>query len=235
MISSPWSVFKAEQKKALDSQVLAIQKQKRQEELETIEERRRLDCAISREEIRRKTELESKRTKAQNNKEAMLASVRPSSVPETNTFPQYAEYVKNQEQERKLSLETERKELERIQKQLEDELEAEEECRRQSMVEMEAQRRENDAAIARKHAQEKQKAEEDARLVEETLQTLERQDLERVKKLEEFHARIEAKTKTAGKSVVEDAQNRLQQEEERLRRFQVSILGPPKSLILCSI
>lgn len=61
----------------MDSQVLAMQEQKRQDELETIEERRRLDCAISREETRRKTELESKRAKAQNNKEAMLANVRP--------------------------------------------------------------------------------------------------------------------------------------------------------------
>lgn len=158
-----------------------------------------------------------------------------SPVPETSTFRQYAEYVENQEQERRSCLETERKELDRIQKQLENDLEAEEERRRQFVAEMEAQRRENDAAIARKRSLEKQEAKEDARLVEETLKTLERQELERVKKLEEFHARIEAKAKTAGKSVVEDAQKRLQQEEERLRRFQVPIPGHQRGLTLRSI
>eukprot|EP00210_Caulerpa_lentillifera_P001005 g968.t1 len=199
-------LIKEEQKKVLDSQIQLIQEKKQQEELEIQEERKRLDCAISREEERVKTEAELKRAAARNNKTELLAN--------------YSEYIKKLEQERMTTLETERSELERIQKQMNAEIEAEEERKRNRAAEIARQRQENEAVIRQKKDQERQIAAEDARLVEETLKTLAKQDQERAEKLEEFHAKIEAKAKSAGKSVVEEANKRRRQEEERLAKFQ---------------
>lgn len=95
-----------------------------------------------------------------------------------------------QNRKMRMKLEDEQAELDDIKRQLEEEQAQEKAAKTRLAAEQAQLRKENDDRIAAKHAARAAENAEDARLLEETIKSLEKKDKDRQQALKDFHVRL---------------------------------------------
>ncbi|GMH35736.1 hypothetical protein BSKO_03604 [Bryopsis sp. KO-2023] len=197
---------KARQKEFLDRQMQALEKVRTQEEAD-----KKRDHAIMEKQVAKHEEEKERTLKLERDRNANLKK-------ERETLAKEAAEARERAQHRKMA--AEKRELERIEQDLEAEKVRQQRRKEAATKEMMKTKEENDKNIAAKKESARLEAERNEQMMKEMLKLLEKQERDREEALKAFQENVAARSRKAGESVVAEKEAREEKERALLKCLQ---------------